>query len=685
MRIIKLLSAALLLAAFLSADSSAFQKIQKISGDNQSGIAGYPLTDDYIVLVTSPDGSPLAGVPVIFNIIYQPSQPAGVVAAESVLIGGLTLSDQNGYARARLNSGYPEAGDIIVTAATKESVGMPAVFKTSTRNRGWIVTLFLGIIGGLGLFLFGMFYLNDALQKIAGAKLRDILMKLTRSPLKGMGAGLFVTLLNQSSSATTVLEVSLVSAGLITFYQTLAITMGAEIGSTVTSQLLAFRLADYSVLIAGAGFFMTALSHSRKWKNTGEALLGFGILFLGMKIMADMLAPLRGYAPFLSMMTGMEEPLLGILAGFGFTAIIQSSGATAGIVIALALAGAINLKQAVLINLGAQVGTCITALIASIGRGREGRRVALWHLFHQTAGVAVVYPLLTVFKINGESAWLYIAEWVTRHVFFANDLARQIAMAHTLAAVLNAAVFFMLLPVVYKLMLLIMPVKEQDKPFGPQFIDDNLLPTPALALEQARREVSREGEIVSDMLKASLNLFRCQDLRMCDTVSLKDIRADILRNAIVAYLSKLAQGALTEDQSQQQSKLLLIASDLEEIGDIVDKNIVPLARKKIGFNMNFSEDGWKDIVELHAKVSANLELAVAALKDDNMRLAQAVAGTKVEINEFESEMRKRHVGRLNAGLKETLETSSVHLDLIDHFKRINSHTATIGMTITGQS
>jgi phosphate:Na+ symporter len=581
-------------------------------------------------------------------------------------------------------SGYPDSGEIVVTAISRDMNGDPVVFKAVSRSRTWLISIFLGIIGGLGIMLFGIFYMNEALQKLAGQKLKELLITLTASPIRGIGTGLFATLFSHSSSATTVLEVSLVSAGLLTFFQTMPVTMGAEIGSTVTSQLLAFRLADYAVLIAGLGFFLMILSHTKKWKSIAEAVFGFGLLFLGMKIMSDLLIPLRDYLPFVDLMKRIENPLFGIGIGLAFTAIIQSSGATAGIVIALALAGVIDLKQAILLNLGAQIGTCVTAVIGSIGRAREGKRVALWHLFHQTAGVAIIYILLFSATWNGRPFWTAFVEKFTRMFFFTEDLARQIAMAHTLSAVLNAAVFFFLLPAMYKFMLYLLPAKEIERPFGPVFIDDNLISTPSLALEEARREIVREGEIVSDMFANSLELFKCADTRFCDTVSLKDIRADILRNAIVPYLTKVAQGYLSDGQSKTETALLFITADFEEIGDIIDKNIVPLARKKLSYEMRFSEGGWNDIVELHARVLTNLNDAILALRANNTELMRRVADTKASVNTLESEMRKRHVGRLNAGLKETLETSSVHLDLIDQFKRINSHIASIGAVLLGE-
>jgi phosphate:Na+ symporter len=400
--------------------------------------------------------------------------------------------------------------------------------------------------------------------------------------------------------------------------------------------------------------------------------------------MTDLLMPLREYGPFLEMMKSVEEPAVGILVGMGFTMLVHSSGATSGIVIALALAGAISLPQAIPLNLGAQIGTVVTAALGSIGRGREGKRVALWHAIHQTAGVLLVYPFLTLIYFHGEPAWIHFCKWFTATFFATTDLARQIAMAHTLSSAFNALVFFPLLPLASRLLMKLYPPVEQEKPFGPIYIDEGLIQTPALALEQARKEIVREGEIVLDMMQGALKVFAAQDLKLSETVSLKDIRADVLRNAIVPYLTKAGQsGVLSEDQSKYEIQLLYITADFESIGDIIDKNILPLARKKLENQLWFSDEGWKDIVDLHSRVTQNLEHAIEAIRDNNRELAKLVADSKTEINGFQSELRKRHIGRLHSGLQEALETSSVHLDLIEQFKRVNSLNVSIARTFLG--
>jgi len=677
-------------SAFIFSSSSAFawQKIMKISGDGQSGIAGSALKKDFVVQVLSERGAPVGGETVVFSVIKESGKPLPEVISKegSFVSSPVAITDKLGFASTRLNLGQESAGEIVVTASTKESLGNPAVFVSSARSKRWILILLVGVIGGLGIFLFGMFYLNEALQKISGPNLRDILMKLTRSPWKGLGTGFFATLLNQSSSATTVLEVSLVSAGIMTFYQSLAITMGAEIGSTVTAQLVAFKISEFAVVLAGGGFYLSFFSKNKRWKRVGDALLGFGILFLGMKIMADLMVPVGQNDAFIDLMKKVENPLVGILIGLTFTMLIHSSGATSGIVIAMAIAGVISLSQAIPINLGAQAGTCITALLSSVGRGREGRRVAIWHVIHQIAGIILVYPFLTVVLYHGEPAWIHFVKIFTREMFATSDTARQIAMGHTLLSVINAAVFLPLLPLMNKFLVALFPVSAKERPFGPIYIDEGLLENPSLALEQAKKEVVREGRLASEMYGESLEVFETLDVNQSETVSLEDFRVDVLRNAIVPYLAKIGQNTvLNEEQSSKETQLLYITADFEAIGDIIDKNIMPLARKKIRNELRFSDEGWKDIVDMHSRVQSNLEAVISALDNDDIESAKRLRGVKEEINAYAAELRKKHIDRINSGLKESLETSSVHLDLIDQFKRINSYLADIATAFVGKA
>src|SRR3989339_2209979 len=304
----------------------------------------------------------------------------------------------------------------------------------------------------------------------------------------------------------------------MTFYQSLAVTLGSELGSTITAQLVAFKITKYALLFTAIGFYAALFSKTKKYKSIANTILGFGLLFLGMDIMSKALEPLKYYQPFLDMMTAVENLSLGILLGVIFTMIIQSSGAISGITVAMAMSGTITLGQAIPINLGASIGTCITTGLGSLTLNREAKRVAYIHTLFQTVGVIIVFLFLNI-PFAGENLWLYSVKWITQKLAGTDDLSRQIAMAHTMAPVINHLLIFSTLNFWVKLLEKIYPVKDADRPFGPMHINDNLLDTPAVALIQTRKEILRVAEIIQSMLKDSLQVFKKKDIKMIEKIS----------------------------------------------------------------------------------------------------------------------------------------------------------------------
>ncbi len=540
----------------------------------------------------------------------------------------------------------------------------------------WLV---LNLSGGLAVFLYGMVVMNENIIQSAGNKLKTLLMKLTGGRFKGFLTGLGITSVVQSSSAVTVMEVGLVGAGLMTFYQSLAVTMGAEVGTTVTAQLIAFRITQYALLITAVGFFPHLIAKSKKIKNIFGTILGFGFLFLGMAIMSDALKPLRSYQPFLDLMTRVESPVIGILVGLIFTLIIQSSSATSGIVVAMAISGTITLPQAIPLNLGASIGTSITAFLGSLALNREAKRAAYAHTVSQTIGVFIVF-LIMMIPHGTSNLWQEFCIWFTRAIIGTDDLARQIAMAHTLMPVLRTLIVLPVLPLFAKVMLLMFPSKADEVPFGPKHITEELLDTP-FALEKARLEIIHQMEITKCMLDALPACFH-KETRSdvgCEQVSLTDIKVDVLRKVIVEYLSKVGQRRnLAEGESKEEISLLYISNDIEAIGDIVDKNILPLAQKMLSLKLAFSLDGWHEIMALHQRMMNNYDNMLRAFGKNDLSLAKVVAEEKVMFAKFENELRLKHIERLHSGIKETSETSAIHIDLIEQYKRINSYIASIG-------
>ena len=348
------------------------------------------------------------------------------------------------------------------------------------------------LIGGLAIFLFGMIMMNDNLTAFAGNKLRSLMILLTKNKFRGYLTGLGVTVINQSSSATTVLEAVLVGAGLMTFEQSLAVTLGAELGSTVLGQLFAFpKISKFATLFVAIGFFAFILAKNKKQKSLANTILGFGLLFLGMDFMSRAMEPLRHSAAFMSLMSRIEEPILGILVGLLFTMIIQSSGATSGLVIAMAISGAITLEQAVPINLGASIGTCITAILGSLSLNREAKRSAYIHAVFQTIGVSIAFILLMI-PFRNERFYLYLAkEFAALFPGGRNNLARQIAMAHTLMPMINHVFVFPMLPVITRIFNKLVPPEPPKEIFGAQYLNEAMLSEPSVALIQVKKRIAQ--------------------------------------------------------------------------------------------------------------------------------------------------------------------------------------------------
>ena len=400
----------------------------------------------------------------------------------------------------------------------------------------------LDLIGGLAVFLFGMTMMNSNLTTLAGARLRNIMIVLTKNKFRGYLTGVGITVLNQSSSATTVLEAVLVGAGLMTFNQSLAVTLGAELGSTFLGQLFAFpKITRLATLFVALGFFYYLLAKNKKHKSLANTILGFGLLFIGMDMMSKAMEPLKTSEMFRNLMVQVETPFLGILVGLFFTMIIQSSGATSGLVIALAISGAINLAQAVPINLGASIGTCITAILGSLSLNKEAKRSAYIHVVFQTIGVTIAFILLSI-PFGDDRLYLHMAKEVTAFLTGEREnLPRQIAMAHTLMPVINHIFIIPFLPIIVKRFNKAFPPEPPKEVFEAQYLNEAMLSEPSVALYQVKKEILRMAPIISIMLENGRKIFVQRDLEISISIKNEDKMVDTLRKQIVLYLSKIAK------------------------------------------------------------------------------------------------------------------------------------------------
>jgi len=525
------------------------------------------------------------------------------------------------------------------------------------------------ILGGTALLLYGVRLVGEGLQRAAGTRLRHLLSTLTGNRFKALLVGAGVTAVLQSSSATTVMLVGFASAGLLSLRQTIGVILGADIGTTVTVQLLAFDLLGLSPLVVFVGWLLWATGRGAV-RYVGQAILGFGFLFLGMKLVADGTAPLARSALFGDLLQALtEQPLLLLLISAAFSGVVRSSAATIGFALSLATAGVLPLAGAIPIIFGANIGTAVTALIAAIGQNAEARRVAAAHAAFKVVGVAIFYPFIAPF-----------GELVSRT---APDVPRQIANAHTIFNVAVAAIFLPLSQWAAEVFTRLIPERASPT-IGAIYLSPQTLDTPAVALGQALRETLRMGDVVVQSLKDSVTVLERNDEALMRQVIARDDVIDRLEEDIKQFLIQLGAQQLTEEQSERETALIFVIANLEEIGDVVEKNLMELAEKKIRGGHSFSQQGWGEIKDVFAKVIENLELALSALASQDPSIAEKVIRHKSRINLLERQLRQTHIQRLHEGLRESIDTSSLHLDLLANLKRANSLAAGIAYAVLGR-
>lgn len=527
-----------------------------------------------------------------------------------------------------------------------------------------------GLLGGLSLFLFGMKLGSRGLQKAAGGKLRLVLSSLTRNRFVGLMVGVIVTIITQSSSATTVMLVSFADAGLLALTQTLGVILGADIGTTFTVQLIAFKIFDLAFLILTVGFLMSVGRRQGKRQDIGQIVIGFGLIFLGMKVMSEAVAPWAdGGQASTFLASGRYSPWLGVLIGAVVSGLIHS-GATIGLTISLAFQSIISLEAAIPLILGANIGTCTAALLASRGTSLEARRVAWAHTLFKICGVLLLLPFVEPFgQLIAETS---------------SSLPRQVANAHALFNIAMALVFLPVLPFFGRLVgLLVKEGEPTGEVFGPRNLDEKVLDTPALALGQATREIVRMADRVYLMLDRTPEVLEKNDAKLRDSIIEEDDRVDLLYENITRYLTRISQEALGAEESARATSLLFVAVEIEHVGDIVSKALMAYATKKIDAGFRFSAEGSAEIRQFHERVLAQLQMAIDAFVTWDKKLAARINQSKPEIDALERKLHDSHIQRLQRGLPESLETSTVHLDLISDLRRVNFHTTNIARAVLG--
>lgn len=534
-----------------------------------------------------------------------------------------------------------------------------------------LLPLFMGLLGGLALFLYGLELLSDALKVVAGSRMKDILSRLTTNRFTAVLTGAFVTAVVQSSSVTTVLVVGFVTANLMTMTQSIGVIMGANVGTTVTAQIIAFNVSQYSLLLITLGFAVSFVGRRERTRKQGLAILGLGLVFFGMGIMGDAMTPLRGYAPFVEAMGRMESLGLGILTGAAFTALIQSSAATTGVVIVLSSQGLLSLPAGIALVLGANVGTCITALLAAIGKPREAFRASVVHVLFNVLGVLIwlrFIPHLADFVM-----WMTPdASGLTGMDKMAAEVPREIANAHTVFNIANTLLFLPFVGVLARLAVFLVPdLPESDEdPSRAKYLDPELLQTPSLAVDRARLEILNMGERVRTMLTRILPAVFKGEREDLQAVRAMDEAVDILHGRIIVYLGRLTRAGLREEESRKLVSLMEAANDLENIGDVIETNLVTQGMQRLDEGIRISDATQEVLTGFHRTIQKALELALQAVGQQNEEAARAVVAMKEAVNALADSATLHEAQRLVADEPRRLEAYTLEVDILKNQKRV---------------
>ncbi|GAB6928432.1 Na/Pi cotransporter family protein [Paenibacillus sp. JCM 10914] len=524
-------------------------------------------------------------------------------------------------------------------------------------------------VGGLGIFLFGIKYMSDGLQKSAGDRMRGLLEKYTSNPLLGILVGIGVTILIQSSTGTTVMAIGLVNAGLMKLRQAIGVVLGANIGTTMTAFIVGIKIEEYALPVIALGVIMMLFISKKKFQYAGQIVFGFGMLFLGLSTMGGGVKPLRELPAFIDMMTTLSEwPILGLVVGTVFTMIVQSSTATIGILQTIADEGMVDLYGALPILFGDNLGTTITAMMAAIGTSVAAKRTALVHVTFNLVGVTVFMILLTPVH--------HIIEWLGQGV----NIRMQIAYAHGFFNVINTLYFIPLIPALAWFVTKAIPGKMQEIEFKAIYLDERLLATPAMAFGQAKHEIVRMGQFAKEALTDASEYFYNRDTKVSLLALQKEQLVNELNRKITDYMVKIQQqNGLAANESEKASGWFQTISDIERIGDHAE-NVVELTEFSINNKVEFSEDAKKELKEMLTIADQAVERALYALEHHDVAAAEEVLVLEGQLDELEVQFRKSHIQRLNQNLC-TGSSGAVYLDLLSNLERVGDHSKNIAQFV----
>lgn len=527
--------------------------------------------------------------------------------------------------------------------------------------------------GGLGIFLFSIKYMGDALQKAAGDKLRNILDRFTTNPFMGILSGILVTILIQSSSGTTVIVVGLVSAGFMTLRQAIGVIMGANIGTTVTAFIIGLDVGAYALPIIAVGAFMIFFFKKNKIQNLGQVVFGFGGLFYGLELMSEGMKPLRESQAFIDMTINLSEmPVLGVVVGTIFTLIVQSSSATVAILQGLYAENILTLQASLPVLFGDNIGTTITAVLAALGTSIAARRAAAVHVLFNILGSVIFLILIIPFTA-------YI-EWIT--TILGLEPKMQIAFAHGSFNVANTIIQFPLIGLWAYLVTKMIPGDEVTIEFKPKHLDLHFIEqSPSIALGQAKEEILRMGQYSVQGLQETFEYLKTKNTKNAETGYQLEDAINNLDSKITDYLVLISAESISSADSTRHTMLMETVRDIERIGDHFE-NIIELIDYQINNRVNITEDAMEDLTEMFTLAIATVQKALDALDTTSHELAREVAEQEDLIDKMERKFRKKHILRLNEGAC-SAQAGIVFVDIVSNLERIGDHSVNIAEAILG--
>ena len=527
------------------------------------------------------------------------------------------------------------------------------------------------LLGGLGLFLYGMKLMGDGLEMAAGSRLKKIVEKLTRNKYMGALVGLIVTMVIQSSSSTTVMVVGFVNAGLMTLAQATGVIMGANIGTTVTGLLIAIKLNDLAPIAIFIGVVMIMFIKKTSYKHVGQIIAGFGILFMGMTNMGDALAPLSESQMFKDMMSTFSNPLIGVLIGLVFTAIIQSSSASVGVLMALAGQGVVPIESAVFVIFGQNIGTCVTAVLSCIGTNRTAKRTATVHLLFNIIG-ATLFICISLF--TPFISWIKMAA--------PDNILMQISIVHITFNVVTTAILLPLSDYLVKLACIVIPGEDEKREAKSlKFLDARILKTPPIAVAQVLKEVARMGDLARKNYLMAMDMLFTGNVEKMEELEDNEEVLNFLNTNITEYLVKINSLELEDNDRKLVGALFHVVSDFERIGDH-GENIAEQAIQLQTTKTTFSEQALQELHQMQDKVISVLDDSCRLFQERKMDfdLAYKINSTEDSIDDMAKTCKENHVSRLNQSLC-TAQGGAIYNDLITNLERIADHSTNIAFAL----